>query len=265
MSPNETIRVAISGRSPTAAPLRPKEHGAYAVVVVPLVTAFALAGVTAVGLAAGIASVAAFLAHEPLLVSLGHRGERAQRDTPAARTHLGILAVIAVASGSAAFLAGDDRVRVALVACLVSGGAGLAAAMLGHQRAAATQLWSVLALTMPCTAVLLAGGLGAATSLAVWMTFAIGFLSTTLAVRGVIAAQKRRPRRGHLLGLAGLTFALAVLSIVVSPRALAVAPMVAMSWALWVQPPPARHLKRVGWGLVAVTLWTAAFVIAAYS
>ena len=114
--------------------------------------------------------------------------------------------------------AGDDPVRLALVACLLCGLIGLAAAMLGYQRAAVTQLWSVLALTIPCVAVMLAGGIGVVTSLAVWMTLGIGCLSTTMAVRSVIAAQKCRPRRSHLLGLAGLTVALAALGAVTSRR-----------------------------------------------
>jgi len=42
-------------------------------------------------------------------------------------------------------------------------------------------------------------------------------------------------------------------------------PMVAMSWYLWFQPPPARYLKGVVWSKVAVTVVTAGFLVAGYS
>jgi hypothetical protein len=54
--------------------LLPREHGAYAEVLFPLGTASCLGRPSVSSLALSVAVVAAFLAHEPLLVLLGARG-----------------------------------------------------------------------------------------------------------------------------------------------------------------------------------------------
>ena len=71
-----TIESAKIPRCDAAANLKPKEHGAYAILAIPIVTAILVTGPTVVGLCVAVASLAGFLAHEPLLVALGHRGAR---------------------------------------------------------------------------------------------------------------------------------------------------------------------------------------------
>ena len=80
-----------------AAKLKPKEHGAYAILGIPIVTALLVAGPQVAGVCVAIAAVAGFLAHEPMLVAVGHRGARAQRATPAARRRLALLLGLTVA------------------------------------------------------------------------------------------------------------------------------------------------------------------------
>ena len=59
--------------------LVPREHGAYGQLAFPLITSFLVAGVSTVSLLIAASVVAGFLAHEPLLVLVGRRGARAQR------------------------------------------------------------------------------------------------------------------------------------------------------------------------------------------
>ena len=56
--------------------LLPKEHGAYGQLAFPAVTACASSGVTAATLLLIGAIVGGFLAHEPILILSGRRGER---------------------------------------------------------------------------------------------------------------------------------------------------------------------------------------------
>ena len=72
--------------SPVTVDLKPKEHGAYAILIIPIATSLAISGVSVTGGAVAIASLAGFFAHEPLLVVLGRRGLRAKRDAPQARS-----------------------------------------------------------------------------------------------------------------------------------------------------------------------------------
>lgn len=71
-----TITISQSPPSPAVrgAHLKPKEHGAYAILAIPLVTGLVAAGPTLVGGCIAAAAFTGFLAHEPLLVTLGHRG-----------------------------------------------------------------------------------------------------------------------------------------------------------------------------------------------
>ena len=58
--------------------LLPKEHGAYAELIFPLLTAVALGSGGLPPFLLAAAAITAFLAHESLLVILGHRGNRAR-------------------------------------------------------------------------------------------------------------------------------------------------------------------------------------------
>ena len=60
--------------------LIPREHGAYGQLLMPLLVSLVIGGAAAGALALAAAAVAAFLAHEPLLVLLGQRDGRASRD-----------------------------------------------------------------------------------------------------------------------------------------------------------------------------------------
>lgn len=258
-----TIRPVASARKPNeqAAKLHPKEHGAYAILAIPIVTALIIAGPNLIGVCIALAAVTGFLAHEPLLVAWGHRGCRAQGNTPAAKTRLLTFLSITSLTGCTAFFAGTASVRWSLVACIVLASTSFALAVAGRHRTLTGQLWGVAGLSLPCVPILIAGGLNTTDALAVWTIWLVGFSASTLAVRSVIAAQKRQSRTQHSLVLATLSLLVALNCFLSEYWLLASLPMMALSWYLLIAPPPAKHLRRVGWTLVAGTVVSALIVV----
>ena len=248
----------------TASPsisLKPKEHGAYAIVTIPMLTALITSGISLVGVAVVVTSLAGFFAHEPLLVTLGHRGGRVRRDAPGARPRAIGLLLLSVLAGTTAMWLGTPVVRITLVGCLLLAIASLTLAVARQHRTLGGQLFGVAGLSVPCVPILIAGGLSAQQSVLVWAVWLLGFVSTTLAVRGVIAAQKRQPRTLHWTGLGLTTVAIAGPAWAGIWLPLATLPMIAASWLLMAWPPPAKYLKRVGWTLVAGTIVTATIIV----
>lgn len=243
-----------------AAKLKPKEHGAYAMLGIPICTALLVAGPSVAGACVAVASVTGFLAHEPLLVAMGHRGSRAQRTTPAARRQLGLMLGVTFLCGVTALVVGDASVRWSLLGCAVLAIASFGLAVAGKHRTLGGQLWGVIALSAPCVPILLAGSMSIGVTLESWGTWLIGFASTTMAVRGVIAAQKRQSRALHWSSLAMLTLAAVGLTIIGFSVPIVLLPMIAMSWYLMFDPPHAKQLKRVGWTLVIGTVTSAVWM-----
>ncbi len=237
--------------------LKPKEHGAYAILAIPLLTALVIGGLTVAGVSTTVAALAGFFAHEPLLVMLGKRGPRAQRSTPQAKTRLMALGTLSIAFGAIAMLTSSREGQIALVGCLLFAAISFAVACQGQHRSLPGQLWGVLGLSSPAVPVLLAGGVPLLSVLQIWGIYLLGFLATTLAVRGVIASQKQRPRQLHWLVLLSVTAVVGGFIAAGETWPMAALPMVLMSWVLMASPPPARQLKQVGWSLVSVTVLTA--------
>ncbi|EMI58456.1 YwiC-like family protein [Rhodopirellula sallentina] len=264
---------AASFRSPTpkAAKLQPKEHGAYAILGIPIATSLLIASPTISGCCIAVAAIAGFLAHEPLLIASGKRGKRAKQNTPHATNRLAILLSIVIASGLTAVATGTTSVRIALFGCglLAAGFFGLTILDIERQassggvalsRTFGGQLGGVIGLSVPCLPILLAGGFGVWHSIAVWSVWLVGFFSTTIAVRGVIAAQKRKSRVVHWTSVIALSLTTAVWVAIGHPFVISVVPMLLMSCYLLVDPPPAKYIKRVGWALVAGTMVSAVWL-----
>ena len=96
--------------------LFPREHGAYVQVALPLVTSFIVAGVTSPALVIGLAAVAGFLAHEPLLVILGRRGLRAKRtEWRRAIVYLAVSGGTTLGAGIAALWLAPSGVRLSFL------------------------------------------------------------------------------------------------------------------------------------------------------
>ncbi|WP_372894371.1 YwiC-like family protein [Stieleria sp.] len=244
-----------------AAKLKPKEHGAYAILGIPIATSLLIAGLSVPGVCVAIASVTGFLAHEPLLIAWGHRGSRAQRSTPAATRRLFVLLALTLLGGSLAFLTGSTAVRISLLGCLGLATSSFALAVAGNHRSLLNQLWGVVGLSVPCVPILLAGAIPIHQALEIWTTWLIGFAATTMAVRGVIAAQKRTPRTIHWVTISALILLMLGLYSSARPLVIVTLPMLTMSVSLMIWPPPAKHLKRVGWTLVVGTVASAVWMI----
>ncbi|QDU89803.1 hypothetical protein Pla175_31990 [Pirellulimonas nuda] len=244
------------------AKLEPREHGAYAILGIPLLTSIWMAGLSIEGACVALASAAGFLAHEPLLVAWGRRGQRAQQAAPAARRRLLLLLTAASACGSVALLQGSPATRVAMLGCLLLAASGLALAAAGGHRTQGARLWCVAGLSAPCVPILLSGDWSISQSIATWAAWLIGFAATTVAMGSVLAQKKTRSRAARgawIVALAGLA---AGLTLAGRTPAVVSAPMLGVSAWLVFWPPPAQQIKRIGWALVAATVATAAGMIA---
>lgn len=243
-----------------AAPLNPKEHGAYAILGIPIVISLLIAGLTVVGTSIAIAAVGGFLAHEPLLVFLGHRGSRARGATPVAGKRLTARLAVVIGCGLLAIVLGSADVRWSLFGCGTLATIGFAIAGAGKHRTLGGQLMGVIGLSAPSVPILLSGSFAPSQALGIWCTWMIGFTATTLAVRGVIASQKRQSRLVPWCVIASLSGLVAGLALVDFTLPIATLPMLTMSWYLLLFPPPAKQLRQIGWTLVAGTLATAAWI-----
>lgn len=265
---------AVSGFSPTPSSsttvrLHPREHGAYAILGMPLLTALLIGGLTSVGLLTTVAAIAGFLANEPLLIVSGRRGKRTRFSAPFARRALVALLSVAIACGGLALWQGTTGVRVALVACGLLAFAGFGFSATGRQRSLTAQFIGIIGLTMPSAAVLLAGGVDVWLTMGVCSAWILGRIATTTSVRSVVARHKaslhRRVPRGNdlILVLVAATF---VAGLTLDLQAwLTVSPLLLAAAALRVWPPDVRDIRQLGWRLLAVNVVSCLWMVAWYA
>jgi hypothetical protein len=244
-------RRAASCSTTMASSLFPREHGAYAQLAAPLVAAFVTFGVTLASALLAVGACLAFVANEPLLVVLGHRGKRA-KDTHASRAKrwLAVLAPAAAVAGIAGLvLAPASRFAAALVGIV-------ALVLLGfawrkQERTFAGELVAAIALTGAAAPVAVAAGATTNHALGIWAAWAIGYALTVLAVHRVIARHKRPASRADAIAMVA---AIAIIGAVVA-RALWIAlPLATCALVLIVVAPSARHLRPIGFILVGASL-----------
>lgn len=260
-----------SPQPPRAHPrsLLPKEHGAYGQLGLPLVTAIALGRPTLSAVALAVAFVAAFIAHESLLVLVGQRGGRAKREDGERALHqLSSLLLLAATGVVIACVKGPWPVVMALALP-----AALALAMVPviaarRERSAVGEVLAAVALSSTALPVGLASGaslLAALTAAAVW---SLGFAVVTVVIRGVLAFSRGRAdarlgaRAIPAAALLAGSVALAAAGSVAAGLAAGVAPLCVLAMVLAAAPPPARHIKAVGWGVVAAGVATVGLLVA---
>lgn len=248
--------------------LNPKEHGAYAILGVPLATSILLAGPTLVGMLVMTASIAAFLAHEPLLVACQHRGKRAQAGTPTAKRRLALLVGVTVGCTALAAILGSTGVRIALVGTGLLASIALGLAVAGKHRSLGGQIVGVLGLSAPCIPIALSREGTEWTQLVpaaeVWVSWMLGFAAAVVSVRGMVAFQKRRPRTYHWVAIAMLTAVFIALACTPLKLTATSLPLLAMAWYLMISPPAARLIKRVGWMFVGGAVATGLVMAVCY-
>jgi len=241
--------VARSGRT-----LWPREHGAYFQLALPLLTVGARRAPSLAVMLLALAAVAAFLAHEPWLVVLGHRGPRRRvEDGPRARTRLLLLASAAIGLGVAG-LAISPRGTVAAAAIIA---VPVAVAIgCGYRRVAHTlagELVAVVALTGASFVVQVAGGVARGAALDAWLGWSLGFAASTIAVHRVIARHKHAASwvdRVCALVLAG-GFAACLWRATPGGAFAIAAPLVGLAAVVVAAPPSARRLRAIGLATVA--------------
>jgi hypothetical protein len=230
--------------------LLPREHGAYVQLAAPLLGALVTFGASLGGVLIAIAACLAFIANEPLLVLLGHRGKRMQAESGGRARRL--LAVLLPAAGLAG-LAGLVRAPASLHAVgilLVPTAVLLAFAWKKRERTFAGELVAAVALSGASAPVAVAAGASLSVAIFVWMTWALGYAWTVVAVHRVIARHRRRAAMIDALAIVGwLAAACALVAFGLWPAL----PLAACSIGLLILAPAASHLRTIGFVLVGAS------------
>lgn len=246
--------------------LWPREHGAYAQLAAPVVAALACGAPTVAAWLLAIGALSAFLANEPLLVVLGHRGKR-MRDAEGsrARTRLLWLGSVAAISGAGGLVLGGSRV-VAIAACAaVPALALLGLACRRAQHSITGEVVAALALPGLAAPIAVASGLPSSHAVLVWAAWALGFAASVVAVHRVIARHRASATIvdrvvGALLVIA-TAMAAAVVARAASTAAVAL-PLLVFSTAIVLYPPRATRLRAIGVALVAASCLSVTVAIA---
>lgn len=248
----------------------PKEHGAYALILAPLLTAFCRGAPSWVGAGFAIATVAAFLAHEPALVLLAQRGARARRELGgAARRAFLVRATVAAAAGLAALARGDLPTRVSVAAL-----AGLVAlvglfALRRHEKSDLGTLLLAVTAAAAGVPVALGNGWDVETALLTNAVFGVTGGVAMLTVRELIPKRRREAGLAAYLGflvalVVGVVFVTQALDGAIAPYfAWALTPIALAACGLLVARPAPTHLRAVGWSLAAAQVAT--FLVLAFA
>jgi hypothetical protein len=250
--------------------LIPREHGAYGQLLFPLLSALLIGRPSAGAYLLAASAVAAFLAHEGLLVVLGQRGMRAAREEGAdARRSLALFGgFCAVTATVSVAVTSFDALSYLLVPLGL--GALVAVAVFTHrERSTPGELLVAVALSSVSLPVAIAGAVPHIRAVTLVIVFAAVFVTATVAVRAMIGRVSRAggPHPGlaaalTLAILAGL--AVAAQAGRLAPVApFAALPVCAVCLGLSARPPSPKHLRSIGWTLVGTTGLTAAILVAA--
>ena len=253
-------RPASPGR-PGARSLIPREHGAYAQLLLPQLAVLCAARLTLAAALMCVGSALAFVSHESLMVASGGRGTRALREEgPRARRTLATYGVLGAVTGLwGAWLLAPD-LRVTLAPPLVLGALALVTSSRLGPRSLVWQLISSAAFACAVLPVGSAAGLPLRSSLvhaAVWL---LVFLVSTWMAR-TLAHRADRSRRLLVAGAAaavmGTAWALVGATVPLS-AALALTPACLACIGVSVHPPSPARIRAVGWTLVATSMFAAA-------
>ena len=246
----------------------PREHGAYAELLFPIVTVLLGGSPTTSTWLLAVGAIACFLANEPLLVLVGQRGNRTKREeSDRAKRALLLFSLVAIGAGVAGLLLATTAVQYAVSVPLLLGVGlvmlavqGLERSMLGEGLAAATL--SSIAIPLGLSA-----GLGLRATLAVALIWLVTSLLGTAEVRLTIARTKAKTdeefarvrfKRALLVLVCLAIIAVGVIAPYGSRVGLwilaAAVPVALVVLAMAALRPTARRLRLMGWSLVAANL-----------
>ncbi len=226
----------------------PREHGAYAQLGAPLMAAL-VGGPRVAAVLVAVAAVLAFLAHEPLLVVLGHRGRRARELRGArARTWLIVEVTLAFAAGVLGLAVAPHHALAIGAVVAVPIAVTLALAIRKQEHTLGGELVAAIALSGAGAVVSAAGGASVDDVAWTWLAWSVGFGCTIVAVHRVM--RRRSKTAGGSLAAAIAASAAATLAavagIVAVPALAAAAPLVVPSAWIVARPPPVTRLRAIG-------------------
>lgn len=257
------MRTDVNQQSASVWALFPREHGGYAELAFPLLTGLALGNFNLAQLFLVFAAVALFLAHESILIMTGERGSRAlsQLRQRAKVTAL-ILCLLAIIMGTAGLWISPPGARWSVLPPLGLGALLIPLIVSHREKTLLGELLIALTFSMALIPVALAGGVSAHSGFigtGVWFTV---FALETLTVRAVKANVKNdtkfaQPSRtiivaGLAVVVAAFSFALTDALPILPAVAVLPAALVALGCGLLKIHP--RHLRGLGWSLVACDL-----------
>jgi hypothetical protein len=241
----------------------PREHGAYAQVVFPLATALWVGRASFSSIALCLAILAAFFAHEPLLIVLGARGGAVRREAgPRARLQGALLGSVSAAAAGFALWHAEAPVRWAGAALLPAGALVVALALTRREKTIVGEMLVGLVLAFAAVPVSLAAGIDIRAALQAAVVWSAVALVGTATVHALLARKKRGTHTASrvllavcaLLSAAGASFVL----FGHGGWLLSAIPMVFVAAAavlLGVRP---KRLKLLGWAMVLAHAVTAA-------
>jgi hypothetical protein len=246
----------------------PREHGAYAELLFPIVSVFLGGSPTTSTWLLAIGAIACFLANEPLLVLVGQRGTRMKREeSDRAKRALLIFLLIGLGAGIAGLLLATPAVQYAVGMPLLLGVGLIMLAIQGLERSMIGEALAASTLSSIAIPLGLSAGLGLTPTLAVALIWLLTSLLGTAVVRLTLARTKAKTDQE----LARVRFNRALLVLVcLAVVAVGVAAPYGSRVGLWVLAaavpvavvvltmailqPTARRLRLMGWSLVAANL-----------
>ena len=266
MKPFGDMELAVADR-PRLRSLLPKEHGAYAELAVPMLAALTAGAPGASALLLSGSVWAFFLAHEPALVLLGRRGERARTEHRArAVSRLLLLGLAGAVLGTVGLVLAPPVVRWASLAVAALAIVFAALIALGDERSTAGEILAAVTLSGAGFPVGVASSLDVGTAARAWLVWSLGFVAVVIPARSIGARRRGSAPVGIRALPAGLAIGIAIAlwgPVLGGLELLALAPLVIASAWLGIAQPPPRRLRQVGWSIVASTLVTGLVLVIA--
>jgi hypothetical protein len=238
----------------------PREHGAYAQILFPLLTALALGDLGPSALLLVVSILCVFFAHEPVLIISGGRGGRAQRETTRpARRRLALLLAIGLPAGALGLWLASPNARLSAAIPLALGAMLVPLTLKRLEKTTFGELLVSFALPATSIPVAMAGGASFRVSLIAAGAWAIVFALGTLTVRGIIARAKKNVDPGLMPMIAptlSATVVVIAVYLAVAQRtptlvAVAVIPTALATLVFGLIGVHPKNLRRLGWSLVA--------------
>jgi len=245
----------------------PREHGAYAQVALPVVAGLLIArGASAAAALLVVGLVSAFLAREPLLVWLGRRGGRRQRELgEVARGRFVVLSLLALAATALGLIVASPEVHAA--AMWAAPGIAVAAALVLSKRDATLpgESWIALTLAAASMPITVAAGASLEVSSANSLVWGVSFVLATATVHAILRRfKKKEPWPARVVAALALGVIATCVTFARSDAwwPLTMTPTAVVCFAACAGGVTPRRLKPLGWSLVAAQLGTLAALAA---